>query len=66
MTSWLIERRESPRVQRIEFIPPRNLIHHVALRDPADLDDEVRALLKAARAVGDQQHHDLYRVKPKA
>lgn len=63
---WLVERRESPRVHRIESIPPRNFIHYVAIREPSDIDEEVRGLLKAARAVGDQQHHDLYRMKPKA
>lgn len=55
--AWLKRRVESPRVTRIEFIPPNNYIHYFDIRDPADLqDEEIQALLREAKAVGDQEH----------
>ena len=52
----LARRWEHPRLTRIDYISPRNLVHHFRISDPADVDDEVRAWLAEAYAVGEQKH----------
>ena len=52
----LARRVEHPRFTRIESLSPRNHVHHFRLRDPAEIDDEVRAWLREAYAVGEQKH----------
>ena len=52
----LAERRASPKFLRIETISARNHVHHFRLEAENFLDAEFRALLRAAYAVGKQQH----------
>jgi Domain of unknown function (DUF5655) len=51
---WLKRRAESPRVRRIEYLPPHDYIHHVRLERLSDLDSELVSLLREAYAVGRQ------------
>ncbi len=53
---WLKHRAQSPRVLRIDQYGPKDFVHSFEIRDPSDIDEEVVALLKEARAVGDQEH----------
>jgi hypothetical protein len=46
----------SPRVERVEFLPPSYYLHRFRLRAPEDVDDELRALLREAYGVGEQRH----------
>jgi hypothetical protein len=48
----LKKRNESPKFYKIE----QGVIHHFRIEKPEDLDDEFRELLKAAYAVGNQEH----------
>ena len=52
----LKRRLESQRFVRVEFIPPSYCVHRFRLRDPQDVDDEVRAWLAEAYQVGEQRH----------
>jgi hypothetical protein len=52
----LAERRVSPKFLRIDTISPRNHVHHFRLESASFLDAQFRALLRAAYAVGNQQH----------
>ena len=52
----LARRVESPLFRRVESLSPRNHVHHFRLRTPADLTDELDALLREAYAVGEQKH----------
>ena len=54
-TFVLVRAIDSPRL-RVEFIPPRYYVHRLTLRAVADVDDEVRAWLAEAYAVGEQRH----------
>jgi len=47
---------ESPRFRKIETISARNHVHHFRLSSPDEVDDEVRAWLVEAYAVGEQKH----------
>ena len=47
---------KSPRFLRVESISSRNHVHVFELRAADQIDDEMRRLLRAARAVGDQEH----------
>lgn len=40
----------------VEYLPPRYHVHRLNLRQPADVDDQVRARLAEAYAVGAQRH----------
>jgi hypothetical protein len=53
---WLKRKISSPRFVKTEQWGPRDFGYFFPIRDPADIDDEVRALLHEARAVGDQEH----------
>jgi hypothetical protein len=46
----------SPRVDRVEFVPPSYYVHRFRIRTPEDVDGEIRALLGEAYRVGEQQH----------
>jgi hypothetical protein len=66
---WLKRRQESPRMHRIEFIPPDNWIHYLEVRVPSDIDEEVRELIRESRAIGDQEHlrdRERFRHPPRA
>jgi len=52
----LARRLEHPRFRKIESFSARNHAHHFRLSDPADVDDDVRAWLAEAYAVGRQEH----------
>ena len=60
---WLRRGAESPRFARVEYIPPGNWIYSIDLRSPADVDDEIVALIRESRLIGDQRHHSLYQPK---
>ena len=52
----LARRVESPLFRRIDSLSPRNHVHAFRLHTPADLTDELDALLREAYAVGEQKH----------
>ena len=47
---------ESPRLERVEHVPPYYYVHRLRLTDPADIDPELRAWLAEAYEVGAQRH----------
>lgn len=47
---------ENQRFTKIDYISPRNVVHHFRISDPTDVDEEVRAWLAEAYAVGEQRH----------
>jgi hypothetical protein len=51
---------------RVEFYPPNNWVYRLDIRHESQIDDELRALLREARIVGDQRHPSQarYRVRP--
>jgi Domain of unknown function (DUF5655) len=49
---------ESPRLARVEHIPPYYYVHQLRLAGPADIDAELRGWLAVAYAVGEQRHLD--------
>lgn len=51
---WLKRRIDSPRFQRVEFIPPDNHIYRLMVRSRADFDAELDAWLREAYRVGTQ------------
>jgi hypothetical protein len=52
----LKRRLEHPRFTRIESLGPRSHVHHFGIRRADELDDDVRAWLHEAYAVGEQRH----------
>jgi Domain of unknown function (DUF5655) len=52
----LARRLEHARFRRVETFSPRNHLHQFRLLDPAEVDDELRAWLTEAYAVGCQEH----------
>ena len=52
----LARRFEHPRFRRIDTISRRNHVHHFRLLTSADIDDDFRAWLREAYAVGAQEH----------
>lgn len=60
--SWLVghlvlgRRVEDPRFTKIETISARNHVHHFRLASVDDLDEEMRAFIAEAYAVGEQKH----------
>lgn len=53
---WLKRRYKSPRIVRVERWGPHDFGMFFLVRTREDIDAEVQALLREARAVGDQQH----------
>jgi hypothetical protein len=53
---WLTRRVRSRRWVRVDYYPPRAYIHRFELREPADLDAEIRRHLRESYAVGCQLH----------
>jgi Domain of unknown function (DUF5655) len=47
---------ESPRLERVEYVPPYYYVHRLRLTDPADIDSELRSWLAEAYEVGAQRH----------
>ena len=52
---WLKRRVDSPRFVKIEHFGGDDWGHYFAIRDEADIDDELVSLLREARKVGDQE-----------
>ena len=52
---WLKRRVDLPRLRQ-ELIPPGEWITQIVLRDEADIDDELRAWIREARVIGEQDH----------
>jgi len=52
----LARRLESPRFRRIETFSPRNHVHFFRLTRRDEVDEEFRAWLVEAYAVGEQRH----------
>ena len=53
---WLKRRYDSPRIVRIEQWGPHDFGMFFLVRELGGIDDEVRALFREARRVGDQEH----------
>jgi hypothetical protein len=47
---------ESPRLARVEYVPPYYYVHRLRLHEPADIDAELRGWLAEAYEVGAQRH----------
>ena len=47
---------ESPRLTRVDYIPPYYYVHQLRLAEPADVDDELEGWLAEAYQVGEQRH----------
>jgi Domain of unknown function (DUF5655) len=47
---------ESPRLARVEFVPPYYYVHKLRLSGPEDVDAELRGWLAEAYEVGEQRH----------
>jgi uncharacterized protein DUF5655 len=52
----LARRLEHPRFRKVETFSPRNHLHAFRLTDLAEIDDDFRAWLAEAYAVGEQKH----------
>jgi hypothetical protein len=52
----LARRNEHPRFRKIDYISPRNHVHHFRLTGPDEVDEDVRRWLAEAYAVGEQRH----------
>ena len=52
----LAERIEDPRFRRVETISPRNHVHVFRFERAEEIDEQFRAWLRAAYAVGEQRH----------
>jgi hypothetical protein len=52
----LARRVDNPRFRKVETFSPRNHLHQFRVATPEEVDDEVRAWLREAYAVGAQQH----------
>ena len=52
----LARRHEHARFTRIDYISPRNQVHHFRIFDPTDVDEDVKKWLAEAYAVGQQRH----------
>jgi hypothetical protein len=46
----------SPRLRRVEYLPPYYYIHRLHIRGPADIDPELQSWLAEAYQVGAQRH----------
>jgi hypothetical protein len=52
---WLKRRVDWPRFTKIEHYGRNDWGHHFEIRDESDIDDELMALVREARLVGDQR-----------
>src|SRR5262249_37447202 len=52
----LARQAPSPHVRKIEVYSPRNVLHTLRLHTPAEVDDDLKALLNEAYTVGGQLH----------
>jgi hypothetical protein len=52
---WLKRRVDSPRFTKIEHFGSANWGHYFEIHDESDIDDEILALAREARRVGDQE-----------
>jgi hypothetical protein len=49
---------DSPRLTRVEYVPPYYYVHRLRLSSPADVDAELKGWLAEAYQVGAQRHVD--------
>ena len=54
----LARRIENPRFRKVQTFSPRNHVHVFRIKTPQDIDDQFRAWLAEAYAVGQQRHLD--------
>jgi Domain of unknown function (DUF5655) len=47
---------ESPRLTRVDYVPPYYYVHRLRLTEPSDIDRELRSWLGEAYEVGAQRH----------
>jgi hypothetical protein len=52
----LARRLDNPRFKKIWVVSPRNQVHEFRLHRPSEVDEEVKAWLSEAYAVGEQKH----------
>ena len=52
----LAQRIEHPRFDSVQTFSPRNHLHNLRLRSVGEIDDDVRAWIRAAYDVGEQRH----------
>lgn len=52
----LSRRLESPRFIKIDTMSPKCYVHHFIIREPSDLNEEVRSWLREAYQVGTQKN----------
>ncbi|MGH2356681.1 MAG: DUF5655 domain-containing protein [Candidatus Limnocylindria bacterium] len=52
---WLKRRVESPRFTKVEHLGQSDWLYYFDIRDESDIDDELLALLRESRTVGDQR-----------
>jgi hypothetical protein len=51
---WLKRKADSPRFTKVEQLGKSDWLHHFEIHDESDIDDELMALVREARLVGDQ------------
>ena len=52
---WLKQRREHPRLYRIEFYPPSDYVHRIRLASLSEIDRELARFVREAYKVGRQE-----------
>jgi len=52
----LAQRIEHPRFDSVQTFSPRNHLHNLRLRSVAEIDNDLRAWIRAAYDVGEQRH----------
>ena len=60
---WLKQQVESPRFVKVERYTGNDMGYSVAVRDPAEIDDELIGWYREARVIGDQRHPDQARYR---
>jgi hypothetical protein len=53
-TLWMKRRVDSPRFTKIEQLGRHDWLHHFEVHDESEIDDELLALVRESRSVGDQ------------
>jgi Domain of unknown function (DUF5655) len=55
-TLWLKRKADSPRFTRVEQLGRHDWLHHFEIHDESEIDDDLMALVREARSVGDQEY----------
>jgi hypothetical protein len=53
---WLKREAHSRHFTKVESLGKQDWLHHFEIHDEADIDDELMALVREARTVGDQTY----------